>query len=829
MKKSAAKLAFVVLVIGMNGQVFGFAGDTHATLTSTSASGSVLNEYLKTYLDVQEGLSCVLTIDQSAIPPGTRIPLEQLEDRMSSVLPANPTILDFLECGARLEDVPATRARHHFHDPYRDTGLENKTEHPDWAVVFSTMSGFDLTGASALRRALGSEDPNWESEYENYFAWPDSRGYFHKGLVEQSLAVREHYLALTFLSLGHVSHLLEDAGVPAHARNDFIEAHFRVPKGLWKNPLESHIEEAIGTSGIPERWLEDWVPQTQAFPKLADYWDGNDYGGQHVGTSPLSYWGLSEQTNYQFLSKSTIFRKNDGTKYYFPHPDVNNVTEHIDEDVYLWGLVSVDYKYVSGYDITHLARTKFIEKYTYIGGMAYPTGSVPYHTTFDGAVYEDYAKATMPRTIDYATGLINYFFRGRLDVRRGSADPNIVTELVITNTSDNSGIPQALKGGAFEIYRDDANETRTEIPPGDITFMPAWTEASVLPNDAGATELIAQFTPPAEEARNYIVVYRGGISELPEDPDPDDPNAIAVGILRGGYEVFAWTDEPDIGDKYGQVSDAPEGADFVDIAAGKRHCLALGTDGSIEAWGRDNYGQVSGKPAGNDFVAIAAGANHSLALDSGGSIVVWGDDALWQITGKPSGSDFVAIAAGEFHSLALKSDGTIVGWGGYNTYGECDAPAPDGGTVYTVVAAGTYHSLALQSDGRVKAWGDNGLGQTRIYDGAGGQVHLAIATCFNYNLLLRDDGVLISWGGGDWLEPGIPRYHYRQADGTEFVALAAGWDHLLALTSAGAILAWDWPEGALPFDYFLRTVPQGIVFTDAVAAGNRFGLALKAP
>jgi hypothetical protein len=453
------------------------------------------------------------------------------------------------------------------------------------------------------------------------------------------------------------------------------------------------------------------------------------------------------------------------------------------------------------------------------------------NTTDDVGVFEDYAAITIPRTIDYATGLINYFFRGRLTVRRGSADPNITTELVITNTSNNSGIPQALKGGTFEIYSDDVNEIRTQVPPGDITFIPAWTEASVLPNDAGASELVAQFAPPAEEPRNYVVVYKGQISELPDDPDPDDPNAIAAGILRGGYEIFAWTDYPATGNQYGQVSDAPEGADFIEIAAGMRHCLALRTDGSIEAWGRDNYGQVSGKPSGNDFVGIAAGRNHSLALKSDGSIVVWGDDGLAQIMDKPSGNDFVAITAGDYHSLALKNAGTIVGWGGYNDYGECDAPAPDPGTVYTAIAAGAYHSLALQSDGRIKAWGNDSLGQTTIYPDVETD-NKAIAACFNYNLLLRTDGVLTSWGGSDWEDPEartIPRYHDRPADANDFVAIAAGADHILALTSEGRILAWEWPTGPFSFDSFSAAVPEGIVFTDAIAAGNKFSLGLKAP
>jgi hypothetical protein len=90
--------------------------------------------------------------------------------------------------------------------------------------------------------------------------------------------------------------------------------------------------------------------------------------------------------------------------------------------------------------------------------------------------------------------------------------------------------------------------------------------------------------------------------------------------------------------------------------------------------------------------------------------------------------------------------------------------------------------------------------------------------------------LLIAWGGGDWEVPGsIPRYHYRYPDGTDFVAIAAGTDHILALTSDGEILSWYWPNGNYPFDYFSRDVPDDIIFTDDIAAGYDFSLSLKAP
>jgi len=817
---------------------FSFSGKTHKALTEKALQGSIVSNYLMNNLGMKQSFGSLLFLDQSSIPEPNRIPPDQFEERILSELPDNPcTILDFLKTGAHLEDVPLPRARHHFHAPIANpgvippnpnAGLDNKTDHPSLANVINTSTyiwyrlTFDLTGESALKRASGTEDPNWEVEYENYFAWPDTRNYFKKALTEPNSAARNHYLALAFLSLGQTVHLLEDMGVPAHSRNDFINGHYRSVLDFG-NPFESWIEDQVKANDGQCPWSGIGPA---VFDKLAKYFDANEYAGDYLGdgqTPPEAVWGLAECTNYQFLSLSTVFGCS-GVKYQFPHP----VKEHTATPAIVEYIIDGNdirmklYFNGSNYGVPHLARYSYTYyKKSFWGGDVAVVDST--NTTDDVNVFEDYADITIPRTIDYAMGLANYFFRGRINVEPNWIDPNIV-ELTITNESNNSGIPQTLKGGTFEIYWDDVNDTRSQIDPAYITFTPEWTSASTLPNDGGLTELIAQFAPPAEKVKKYVVVYNGNISENPADPDLDDPNAIAVYIIPYGYEIIAWGD-PDIGDKYGQISNVPDGNHFIDVAAGKRHCLALKSDGSLVAWGYNKYGECN-IPAGTDYTAIAAGTNHSLALKSDSSIVVWGRDNLWQITDKPPGKDFVAITAGDYHSLALKFDGTIVGWGGWNDFGECDAPDPS--TVYTAIAAGSYHSLALQSDGTVKAWGSNNLGQTRIYDGAGND-HKAVAACANYNLLLREDDMLISWGGGDWLEPDIPRYHYRQPDGTDFVAIAAGWDHILALTADGEILSWDWPVDDFPFDYFSRTVPDGIVFTEDIAGGYKFSLSLKTP
>lgn len=95
-------------------------------------------------------------------------------------------------------------------------------------------------------------------------------------------------------------------------------------------------------------------------------------------------------------------------------------------------------------------------------------------------------------------------------------------------------------------------------------------------------------------------------------------------------------------------------AQFIAVAAGTWHSLALKRDGSIVGWGHNEYGQAT-PPDGNDFIAIAAGGAHSLALKRDGSIVGWGWNEYGQAT-PPAGNDFIAIAAGESHSLAIRRE-----------------------------------------------------------------------------------------------------------------------------------------------------------------------------
>ncbi len=185
---------------------------------------------------------------------------------------------------------------------------------------------------------------------------------------------------------------------------------------------------------------------------------------------------------------------------------------------------------------------------------------------------------------------------------------------------------------------------------------------------------------------------------------------------------------------------------WVAVAAGDYHSLALRSDGSLWGWGLNDFGEVGdgagpgGEPvdrwspvrvgADTDWVSIAAGEYHSLAVKSNGSLWAWGRNHRGQL-GDGTNADqwvpelvgaapnWVAVAAGGNHSLALMADGSLWAWG-ENKYGELGDGTTTSRTTmnqlgtktnWTAVSAGRYHSLALTSTGDMWAWGRNFDGQ----------------------------------------------------------------------------------------------------------------------
>ena len=186
----------------------------------------------------------------------------------------------------------------------------------------------------------------------------------------------------------------------------------------------------------------------------------------------------------------------------------------------------------------------------------------------------------------------------------------------------------------------------------------------------------------------------------------------------------------------------PQTNKFREITANHRHSLAIrDDDGSIVCWGDNDYGQAPPGGVGGDFVAIAAGGQHSLAIRRDGSVHCFGDNEHGQAPPEGVNGEFVAIAAGGQHSLAIRRDGGVACWG-RNHHGQ----APPGGVPgdFVAIAAGGHHSLALRRDGSVACWGKNDDNQAPPAGVDG--VFVAIAAGSDFSVALNINGSVVCWG-----------------------------------------------------------------------------------
>jgi uncharacterized repeat protein (TIGR02543 family) len=274
---------------------------------------------------------------------------------------------------------------------------------------------------------------------------------------------------------------------------------------------------------------------------------------------------------------------------------------------------------------------------------------------------------------------------------------------------------------------------------------------------------------------------------------------------------------------------------------------------------------------------IQTGGNHSLALMSNKTVRAWGRNSDGQLGNgttinkytsvKVSGlSNIRAVAAGEYHSLALKEDGTVWGWGRNNdgqlgNGGGSDQLTPvqitinSGHPSQAAVAISTRytHSLILMEDGTVWALGDNADGQLGNGSTAKQTQAVQVSTESNaplqnivsvsagdyHSLALDEDGAIWAWGynGGGELGQGshdedfIPKAVKVKDNQVKFIEISAGSSHSLALQEDGTVWAWGENEAGQLGDVteFNKKSAVQTTVTDAVyiAAGGQFSLALK--
>jgi alpha-tubulin suppressor-like RCC1 family protein len=255
-----------------------------------------------------------------------------------------------------------------------------------------------------------------------------------------------------------------------------------------------------------------------------------------------------------------------------------------------------------------------------------------------------------------------------------------------------------------------------------------------------------------------------------------------------------------------------------------------------------------GSLLGRTVVAVATGGNHMVALDSTGAVHTWGynqDGQLGNNTttqsnipinvstfGSLSGRTMVMIAANRSQTFALDNTGAVHSWG-YNFYGILGNNASGPGTnslvpinvstfgslsgrTVVAVAAGYEHTHALDSTGAVHSWGYNGYGtlgngnttQSAIpvnvstFGSLSGRTVVAVAAGTEQTLALDNTGAVHTWGrnlygslgNNSTTQSAIPVNvsTFGSLSGRTVVAVAAGYEHTLALDSTGAVHTWGY-------------------------------------
>jgi Tol biopolymer transport system component len=228
--------------------------------------------------------------------------------------------------------------------------------------------------------------------------------------------------------------------------------------------------------------------------QITDFWDANAW----TNTSH-SLTGLSEITNENYLSDSTIPSNNPTSDHYYYYPNIATASHQICED-YLPGSTTLSRKYIKRSDKAGCDHFAFVSMLNpMLTDNNYLNANISnLHLGLDNNVHETYAKELLPRAAGYSAALLDYFFRGQLSIQRipgGLKVKNTYTEEMASYV-DSSG----STFGTISVFYDDADNIRQLLKSYILT-------ASLAPG----ADVAISFTEPSNNIQKgrYIVVFRG--------------------------------------------------------------------------------------------------------------------------------------------------------------------------------------------------------------------------------------------------------------------------------------------------------------------------------
>ena len=293
------------------------------------------------------------------------------------------------------------RNKNHFHNPLAQT----------WETA-GLQSGL-YTGESSVRWAQNkNQSPGGK------WSWYDAREYLYKGLTLTDKKKRDSAMANCFRALGQLMHLIQDASVPAHVRNDI---HIMYHYENWLEDMRTRGSEEdarIFASFIAnpisfDPSILNSTPNPLAPIPIAKIIDSDKYRrAQILGITGRTTVGIAEYTNANFFSEGAVF----SDVFPYPGPTSVRIEPYIipdPRDSSKTVIRKYFYKYDNGATGYRLATVGLLKEYIM---KHFPFYKGRENNSLDGGVYEDYARRLLPRAVGYSAGLLEYFFRGRLQV-----------------------------------------------------------------------------------------------------------------------------------------------------------------------------------------------------------------------------------------------------------------------------------------------------------------------------------------------------------------------------------------------------------------------------
>lgn len=432
---------------------------THGELTEKAIEivATELNGYLENNLGLEGGLN-------ASLPGGSPRKL--------------------MKQGSDFEDE-TPRYLSHFHDPISNSGLGHVFPSVvDWSLF---PKGTQFIGGS--------------------WSWNDAREYYMKALTSPTKTERDENWAKTFRALGQVMHLLQDSANPAHVRDDPHVLRDGLHDFMDRNSVASYSSAGVI---IPDSSMLEIAGALRNEP-FSNLFDRNLYYGSNPEVTLGADVGITEYASANFFSDDRIAGQNSPVP---PYPSVAELVPAPAPSPYLTlaRLGSAPFpgarvaRYTGNETLTQFLNLEF----DLLGKLR-----------LDDVVYDAYATHLIPRAVGYSAAVLNYFFRGELNVVEQTyivRAENLGGPFCNQTPADdfglldlNVGIPVELNfRGTGYFYYDGSNEKRVlfaqfTIPRSDNEFFDDIINPAEIPNPVPWNLVLeGQAGPGAQEPRAII-------------------------------------------------------------------------------------------------------------------------------------------------------------------------------------------------------------------------------------------------------------------------------------------------------------------------------------